>query len=225
MKFSELSDKDFLFPDTSWFDNEPDRYFAMPQFQEFQRITGVDLHSLLSSEPMVLAESQRRLVNQSLIMSEVQKEHAGFAFPFIVYTHCLDLFDAPPSHNIDVDKFILGFDMTDSLRRRHIALSHFIVPAEIRRLQADIGKPISIHWMSQMPFAMWVALLTRSLTVTQTPRRSPSENESLPIWSAPQEFEKACCSTDAPVLCKTKGSATWLFSSVSSVVFQTELQH
>jgi SAM-dependent methyltransferase len=145
MKGSELSDKDFLFPDTSWFDNEPDRYLAMPSFQEFQQITGVDLRSLLSSDPTVLAESQRKLVNQSLIMNEVQKEHAGFAFPFLVYTHCLDLFDAPSSHNIDVDKFILGFNMTDSLRRRHIALSHFIIPAAIRLLQADVGKPISIH--------------------------------------------------------------------------------
>ena len=145
MKGSELSDKDFFFPDTSWFDNEPDRYFAMPQFQEFQRITGVDLRSLISSEPTLLAESQRRLVSQSLIMNEVRKEHGGFAFPFLVYTHCLDVFDAPPLHNVDVDKFILGFNMTDSLRRRHIALSHFIIPAEIRRLQVEIGKPISIH--------------------------------------------------------------------------------
>ena len=145
MKGSELSDKDFFFPDTSWFDNEPDRYFAMPQFQEFQRITGVDLRSLISSEPTLLAESQRRLVSQSLIMNEVRKEHGGFAFPFLVYTHCLHVFDAPPLHNVDVDKFILGFNMTDSLRRRHIALSHFIIPAEIRRLQVEIGKPISIH--------------------------------------------------------------------------------
>jgi len=145
MKGSELSDKDFLFPDTSWFDNEPDRYLAMPSFQEFQQITGVDLRSLLSSDPTVLAEAQRKLVNQSLILNEIQKEHAGFAFSFFVYTHCFDLFDAPSSHNIDADKFILGFDMTDSLRRRHIALSHFIIPAEIRRLQAEVGKPISIH--------------------------------------------------------------------------------
>jgi hypothetical protein len=145
MKGSELSDKDFLFPDTSWFDNEPDRYLALPSFQEFQRISRVDLRSLSSSEPTLLAESQRRLVNQSLILNEIQKEHGGFAFPFLVYTHCLDLFDPPPSHNVDADKFILGFDMTDSLRRRHIALSHFIIPTEIRRLQAEIGKPISIH--------------------------------------------------------------------------------
>jgi len=145
MKSSELSDRDFLFPDTSWFDNEPDRYFAMPPFQEFQRITGVDLRSLSSSKPTLLAESQRRLVSQSLILNEVQKEHGGFTFPFFVYTHCLDLFDAPSSHNVDADKFILGFNMTDSLRRRHIALSHSIIPAEIRRLQAGIGKPISIH--------------------------------------------------------------------------------
>ena len=145
MKGSELSDKGFPFPDTSWFDNEPDRYFAMPQFQEFQRITGVDLRSLSSSEPTLLAESQRRLVNQSLILNEIRKEHGGFAFPFFVYTHCLDLFDAPSSHNIEVDKFGLGFNMMDSLRRRHIALSHFIIPAEIRRVQAEIGKPISIH--------------------------------------------------------------------------------
>jgi hypothetical protein len=145
MKGLELSDKDFLFPDTSWFDNEPDRYLTMPSFQEFQRITRVDLRSLLSSEPTVLAESQRRLVNQSLIMNEIRKEHGGFAFPFFVYTHCLDLFDALSSHNIEVDEFGLGFNMMDSLRRRHIALSHFIIPTEIRRLQAEIGKPISIH--------------------------------------------------------------------------------
>lgn len=145
MKGSELSDRDFLFPDTSWFDDEPDRYLTMPSFQEFQRITGVDLRSLSSSEPTLLAESQRRLVNQSLILNEIQKEHGGFAFPFFVYTHCLDLFDAPSSHNIDADKFILGFNMTDSLRRRHIALSHFIIPAEIRRLRMEIGKPISIY--------------------------------------------------------------------------------
>jgi len=145
MKGSELSGQDFLFPDTSWFDNEPDRYFAMPSFQEFQRITGVDLRSLSSSKPTLLAETQHTLVNQSLILNEIQKEHGGFAFPFFVYTHCLDLFDAPSSHNIDADKFILGFNMTDSLRRRHIALSHSIIPAEIRRLKAEIGKTISIH--------------------------------------------------------------------------------
>jgi len=145
MKGLELSDRDFLFPDTSWFDNEPDRYLTMPSFREFQRITGVNLRSLLSSEPTLLAKAQHTLVNQSLIYSEVRKEHGGFAFPFLIYTHCLDLFNAPSSHNIDVDKFILGFNMTDSLRRRHVALSYFIIPAEIKRLQAEIGKPISIH--------------------------------------------------------------------------------
>ena len=107
-------------------------------------MTGVDLRSLLSSEPTLLAESQRRLVNQSLILNEIQKDHGGFAFPFFVYTHCVDIFDAPSSHNIDADKFILGFNMTDSLRRRHIALSHFIIPAVITRLQTEVGKQISI---------------------------------------------------------------------------------
>ena len=128
--------------DTSWFDEEPERYLAQDDFIEFQKIAGVDFRGLLSEDKNVVGTTQKNLVDQSIILNEIQKSHFGYEFPFIIYTHSLNFFENVKNHNLDMDRIILGRDMGDSLRRRHISLSHAIIPSVIRELNNSFGRPV-----------------------------------------------------------------------------------
>lgn len=130
--------------DTSWFDNDPERYLQSEAFQHYQQVSGVDLRDLLSSECDVVVRAQRAIAAQSVLFNETRNSHSGFSFPFLVYTHCLSLCETPSRHNLELDQIIFSMDMCDSLRRRHMALSHAILPDQIRQLCEQLGRPIVI---------------------------------------------------------------------------------
>ncbi len=135
----------FLVPlDTSWFDADPEHYLAREDFKNFQAVSGVDFRDLLSKDTATVRKAQKQLSDQSIISNEIQKLHFGFGFPFLVYTHCLDFSEPVAVHNPEPDNIILNFDMCDSLRRRHLALSHAIIPQTLRDLHSELQRPLTV---------------------------------------------------------------------------------
>lgn len=140
----------FIDADRSWFYKEPERFLQQPDFVEFQDKSGVDFRDLLEEKPPELKQAgQQKLVEQCVILNEIRKQHFGYAFPLLVYTHWLGLCDGNtlekvPKHNVELDKIILAFDMTDSLRRRHLALSSAIIPSAIEEVYSERKEPILI---------------------------------------------------------------------------------
>jgi hypothetical protein len=130
--------------DRSWFEERKDYYLHLPEFVRFQEISGVDFGDLLGGDLETVARTQQQLASQSVILHETRKEHAGFGMPFIVYTHDLGFGDQLPWHNEELDRMILAGDLADSLRRRHIALSHALLPAQVLDLSRQFGEQISI---------------------------------------------------------------------------------
>ena len=130
--------------DTAWFDENPEKYFSRNDFIQFQEIAKVDLRNLISKNPEIVRATQKKLTKQSVVGNELQKQPLGYEFPFIVYTHSFKLFEKIPHHNPELDKIILALDMSDSLRRRHIALSHSIIPNAIKELSENQKHPIVI---------------------------------------------------------------------------------
>jgi SAM-dependent methyltransferase len=130
--------------DTAWFDENRESYLSREDFRRYQDLSGVDFRDLLSEDEGVLRRAQEALAAQSVIWTEIRKLHFGFGFPFLVYTNCLDLFEAVPGHNPEVDRATLSLDMCDSLRRRHVALSHAIIPQVIAGLHSQLGRPLTV---------------------------------------------------------------------------------
>jgi hypothetical protein len=130
--------------DASWFKQNQEEYLSRQDFIKFQKLTGVDLLDLLSKDPEVVRKAQKKIVDQCVVLNEVQKFHAGYSFPFFVYTHNFEFADKISNHNLEVDKMVLSLDMCDSLRRRHIALSHVLLPNEIIKIAEMFNKPIII---------------------------------------------------------------------------------
>ena len=120
--------------DTSWFDKNQERYLQREEFQEFQSVANVNFRDLLSRDPNVVQAAQENIVSQSKVFNEIRNEHSGYSMPFLAYTHDFQFAEPIAAHNQDLDKLILGYDIIDSLRRRHMALSHAILPREIMRL-------------------------------------------------------------------------------------------
>ena len=129
---------------TAWFDEEPDRYLAREDFIHYQEVAGLNFRDLLSDETDKVKRAQAILCRKSVLFNETQKLHFGYGFPFIVYTHFLDFFKPVPEHEVELDKIILASDMGDSLRRRHIALSHAVIPRAIDTLYERQGRPVVI---------------------------------------------------------------------------------
>ena len=129
---------------TSWFDESPDRYFARPDFLEFQKLADVDFRDLLSYEKPVLEKAQQKIVSQSKIFNEIRNEHSGYGLPFLYYTHDFKFAQDIPHHNIELGKKYSPSGQGDSLRKRHIALSHAILPDVITELANQKGEPITM---------------------------------------------------------------------------------
>jgi len=128
--------------DRYWFEQSPQHYLESPEFVAFEQIAGVRLGDLCSNDSDMVGAAQQRLVDQSVVMNEVQKDHSGYSFPFLVYAQCFDFCEKVKHHNIEVDSAILRRDMCDSLRRRHMALSHAILPRIIEQLYNRFREPI-----------------------------------------------------------------------------------
>ena len=79
-----------------------------------------------------------------MVLNEIQKLHFGYGFPLFVYTHDFKLFENVPRHQTELDEFILGINMGDSLRRRHLALSHAIIPEVVSELHQELGRPLVV---------------------------------------------------------------------------------
>ena len=130
--------------DTSWFDANPHKYLGRKEFREFARVAQIDLEDLLSDDLDKVKSAQEGIVQRSVIFNEIQKLYFGFSFPLIVYTHDFELFEKVPNRSEEMDKTILGWPMCDSLRRRHIALSHVILPKVVDQLYRKRGRPVVV---------------------------------------------------------------------------------
>ena len=57
----------------------------------------------------------------------------------------ISIFPPPvPNHEPETDKIILAFNMCDSLRRRHLCLSHAVIPQVVNDLYQSLGRPVVI---------------------------------------------------------------------------------
>ncbi|MBN1998014.1 hypothetical protein JW935_10705 [candidate division KSB1 bacterium] len=141
---SKKINKNDLTLDSSWFDSNPDKYLSRDDFKRFQETVGIDLCDLVSDNVQMVKKAQTKIAHQCLILNEVQKRHYGFMFPLFVYTNCADFCEPIPALNIEADKVLLSTDMCDSLRRRHIALSHVLIPNLIDELYEHFKEPLII---------------------------------------------------------------------------------
>ena len=130
--------------DTAWFDADPQKYLNRPEFIRFQEVADVDFMDLKSSDTQTLRRVQDKICTQSVISNEVRKEHAGYDMPFIAYTHDLSFGDKLSNHQKELDELFMGDDILDSLRRRHLALSHTILPRHIHELVDEFKIPLKI---------------------------------------------------------------------------------
>ncbi len=130
--------------DTEWFDVEPEKYLSRPDFIHFQEVAGVDFRDLLSHDIGIVKAAQKEITDQSIIFMEIQKVHFGFGMPFFVYTHNNSFYDELEKPEKKLDEIILAFDMSDSLRRRHIALSHGILPQVVEEAHEKKRSPLVV---------------------------------------------------------------------------------
>lgn len=134
----------FVAPDTSWFDEQPETWLEREDFIAFQEMSGVDFRDLLSDNADAVRKAQEELAAQSHVCNEIRRHHTGFRMPLLYYTHDMGLACRIPRPNAALEKICLASDLGDSLRRRHIALSHAILPCEIRALHQRFGRPIVV---------------------------------------------------------------------------------
>ena len=130
--------------DTAWFDADPQKYLKRPEFIRFQEIADVDFMDLKISDTQTLRQTQEKICTQSVIINEIRKEHAGYDMPFISYTHDLGFGDRLSDHQEELDNIIMTGDLCDSLRRRHIALSHTFLPRLVHELANEFKTPLKI---------------------------------------------------------------------------------
>jgi hypothetical protein len=133
--------------DRSWFYDNPEAYLSLPEFKRFEEISGLSLEDITSDDRETLQEIQKEWEGISVIFNEIRRQHFGFAFPYIIYTHTFHGFEAVSNHNIEVDKLLMGLDMCDSLRRRHIALSYGVIPYCLEKVHRSTGRALMLKNM------------------------------------------------------------------------------
>jgi len=126
--------------DTSWFDANPESYLERDDFQEFQKISSVDLRDLFAEDISILQKAQEKIVSQSKIFNEIRNEHSGYGPPFLYYTHNFCFGEELSNHNVGLDKLVLAMNQGDSLRRRHLALLMQPCPMSFRKLTGKMGE-------------------------------------------------------------------------------------
>ena len=142
---SNLNTQKYFIPiSTDWFDKNIEEYFERNDFKYFEGLLKTNLRNLVSTDKELLKRTQQNLVQQSVILNEIQKEHYGYGLPFLAYTHCFELFEKVQKHNYQFDHDLIATDMCDSLRRRHIALTKGIIPNVIKALCNKLNRPIVI---------------------------------------------------------------------------------
>jgi len=140
-----LDQKSFLVPnDTTWFDESQDVYFAKANFKNLEFVANVNLKDLISPSLQKIESAQNALTSQSQLLNEIRNEHEGYAMPFLYYTHDFRFAKPIPKKNYELEKIVLSSNLGDSLRRRHIALSHVILPKQISETGSCFNRPITI---------------------------------------------------------------------------------
>jgi hypothetical protein len=66
--------------------SHPQRYLKSKEFREFEEISGVKLRDWSSNDTSIKKSTQDKLADQSVIINEIQDQHFGFGYPFLVYT-------------------------------------------------------------------------------------------------------------------------------------------
>ncbi len=130
--------------DRSWFYKNPEAYLALPEFRKFEELAGVSAEDFMADDHALLKDTQEKCEAQSVILNEIRRQHFGFAYPCIFYTHSFQCLEPVPNHNIELDRLILGLDMCDSMRRRHIALSYGVIPYCLHKVHKTMGRPLKI---------------------------------------------------------------------------------
>jgi hypothetical protein len=130
--------------DDAWFEKRREEYLHSEEFSEVERIAGIKLEDLASKNPETQKLAQDKFIKKSVLLNEIRASHFGYGFPFLIYTHEFGFFDKVPEHESKLDELFLGLDMCDSLRRRHVALSHAILPDQINELREINKRPIII---------------------------------------------------------------------------------
>jgi SAM-dependent methyltransferase len=131
-------------PDTAWFDANPDAYLDRSDFRAFEATSGVRLRHLCSADPNVVRRVQLDPITQSVIGREINAAHGSCRFPFLAYTQCFAVLPPPKRGHGQVDRAVLRLDMTDSLRRRHIALSYAVLPSVVRSAYEAFQEPLTV---------------------------------------------------------------------------------
>ena len=174
------SQPNFFIPlDTSWFDREPERYLEREDFREFQEVSAVDFRRLMSMDRETVNQAQEEMAIKCVLFNEVRNIHFGFSFPFIIYTHDFNFSVCIPNHNPELDIIVMALDMCDSLRRRHLCLSHAIIPQVVNDLYQSLGRPVTIKNLGAgaglgtlTPSSTATAVSLKSSIMTPTPRPS-----------------------------------------------------
>ncbi len=118
--------------------------FQQPEYQRFQAEAGVDLRDLLADDRETVVRAQRRLTDRSVLCNEIRKDRQGFGLPLIACTHELLFGNPRPDHKPELDRMLLADDLIDSLRRRHMALCHALLPDQLRDLSWRFHEPLTI---------------------------------------------------------------------------------
>ncbi len=131
-------------PQKTWQERAQEENFQLPEFVRFQNESGVDFHDLLADDRETVVRAQRRLTDRSVICHEIRKDRQGFTLPLVACTHEL-LFGSPrPYHNPELDRILLAEDLIDSLRRRHVAMCHALLPSQVQDLTWRFREPLTI---------------------------------------------------------------------------------
>jgi hypothetical protein len=129
---------------TGWFDKNPQKFLMSESFKFFEKVSGIALQDLISLDPTVKLAAQERIIEQSVIAKEIRNEYAGYKMPLLYYTHDLRLGQNVSKHNPEQESLWFQFDMGDSLRRRHVALSKVIIPNQIKEIFLNLNAPLVV---------------------------------------------------------------------------------
>lgn len=142
-----MSSGNLVRPDTSWFDENPEKWLEREDFKKYQELAGVDFRDLLSEDLEIKKEAQEKIVSQTTIFNEIRNNHAGFSMPVLYYTHDSRFGEPLSQQNPELEQMSYSIDMGDSLRRRHLALSYSLIPRALEELASDGMEPLIIKNM------------------------------------------------------------------------------
>jgi SAM-dependent methyltransferase len=131
-------------PYRSEWEREERESFQRPEFVRFQTTAGIDFSDLLADDRETVVRAQRHLTDQSVLCHELRRDRTGYRLPLMACTHELNFGSPRISHNLDLDRLLLGEELIDSLRRRHIALYQALLPGQLQDLARQFKEPLTV---------------------------------------------------------------------------------